>query len=356
MHVDVRDGKILRIVPLELDDTDGPSWTIHARGRDFTPPRRTTLAPYIVANRSHVYSPKRILTPLKRVDFDVTGAPGSTGPGGRNIQNRGISGYEPITWDEALETVAGEIVKNHRELGPAAMLTSPGSHHLWGILGYRTSAYYRFMNLVGFTYGEHNPDSWEGWHWVGMHMWGFAYRLGIPEQYDLLEDALENAELIVFWSADPESQAGASTPPSRARRAASGSRSWASRWSSSTPTTTTPPASSPTSGWLPGWAPTSPWVCAIAYTWLTEGTYDKEYVDEAHASASTSGRPTSLGESDGQPKDPQWAEQECGIAACEIRALAREWGKKKTMLAAGGRGRVRRRLSRGHAAANGPAP
>ena len=78
------------------------------------------------------------------------------------------------------------------------------------------------MNLVGFTYGEHNPDSWEGWHWGGMHMWGFSHRLGIPEQYDLLEDALKNTEMIVFWSSDPESTSGASTPRSRALPGASG--------------------------------------------------------------------------------------------------------------------------------------
>ena len=95
------DGRILRIVPLELDDSDGPSWTIEAQGREFTPPRRTTLSPYTVAHRSTIYSPKRILTPLKRVDFDPKGD--------RNIQNRGVSGYEPISWDEALDIVAEEI-------------------------------------------------------------------------------------------------------------------------------------------------------------------------------------------------------------------------------------------------------
>ena len=47
----------------------------------------------------------------------------------------------------------------------------------------------------------------------------------------------------------------------------------------------------------------------IAYTWLTEGTYDKEYVagrtvgfDEWKAYV--------LGESDGMPKTPEWAEGE----------------------------------------------
>ena len=34
MFVDVKDGKILRITPLTFDETDAPSWTIKARGRD----------------------------------------------------------------------------------------------------------------------------------------------------------------------------------------------------------------------------------------------------------------------------------------------------------------------------------
>ena len=152
------------------------------------------------AHRSTIYSPNRILTPLKRVDFDPDGE--------RNIRNRGESGYEPIGWDEALGMVAAEMVRIKREYGPAAMLTTAGSHHLWGNVGYRFSAYNRFMNLVGFTYAEHNPDSWEGWQWGGAHMWGFAHRLGIPEQYDLLEDALKHTEMMVFWSADPETTGG----------------------------------------------------------------------------------------------------------------------------------------------------
>jgi anaerobic selenocysteine-containing dehydrogenase len=101
VFVDVQDGKILRIVPLYFDDTDAPSWTINARGRSFTPPRKTTSSPWTVAHRSTVYSPKRILTPLKRVDFDPKGA--------RNIHNRGISGYEPIGWDEAFDIVGDDL-------------------------------------------------------------------------------------------------------------------------------------------------------------------------------------------------------------------------------------------------------
>ena len=42
-----------------------------------------------------------------------------------------------------------------------------------------------------------------------------------------------------------------------------------------------------------------------------------------------------LGVADGTPKTPEWAEQESGIPAREIRALARKWARKKTMLTAG---------------------
>ena len=329
VFVDVEAGKIVRITPLLFDDSDGPSWSIQARGRSFAPPRKTTLSPYSVAHRSTIYSPKRILTPLRRADFDPRGK--------RNIENRGSSGYKPISWDEALDTVAEEIVRLKRELGPAAILSCPGSHHLWGNLGYRSSAYLRFMNLVGFTHAEHNPDSWEGWHWGGMHMWGFSHRLGIPEQYDLLEDGLKNTEMIVFWSSDPESTGGGiysafeSTPR----------RFWLKELG--VKMVFIDPYFNHTAGlfadkWLaPRLGTDVALGLAIAYTWLTERTYDEEYV-ATHTVGFDEWKAYVLGQSDGQPKTPAWAENESGIAARDIVALAREWAAKATCLAPGGQG------------------
>ena len=48
---------------------------------------------------------------------------------------------------------------------------------------------------------------------------------------------------------------------------------------------------------------------AIAYVWLTEGTYDKEYVADQHRWASTSGRTTCWARETGRPRPPEWAEQ-----------------------------------------------
>ena len=328
VHVDVAGGRIQRIIPLQLDDNDAPSWKIEARGRSFSPPRKTTLSPWTVAHRATIYSQSRILTPLKRVDFDPSGA--------RNTHKRGESGYEPISWDEALDIVAAEIVRIKREVGPAGMLTCPGSHHLWGNVGYRFSAYNRFMNLVGYTYGEHNPDSWEGWQWGGAHMWGFSHRLGIPEQYDLLEDALQHTEMMVFWSSDPETTGGVYASFESTSR-----RDWLKELG--VEMVFIDPYHNHTVAlvggkWLaPRLGTDVALALAIAYVWLTEGTYDKEYV-ATRTHGFEQWKAYVLGESDGLPKTPAWAAEESGVPARQIRALARRWARKKTMLAAGGQG------------------
>lgn len=73
LFVYVKDGKIIRITPIEFDESDAQPWIIEARGKRFIPPRKTTVSPYTFAWKSMVYSPDRLLYPLKRVDFDPNG-------------------------------------------------------------------------------------------------------------------------------------------------------------------------------------------------------------------------------------------------------------------------------------------
>src|SRR5262245_1155984 len=70
VFVYVKDGKIVRMTPIDFGDDDPPPWTIEARGLKLTPPRKTTLAPHGQNAKSIVYSPDRLLYPMKRVDFD----------------------------------------------------------------------------------------------------------------------------------------------------------------------------------------------------------------------------------------------------------------------------------------------
>ena len=43
VFVHVKDGKITKVRPIVFDDNDTQPWTIEARGKTFTPPRKMSL-------------------------------------------------------------------------------------------------------------------------------------------------------------------------------------------------------------------------------------------------------------------------------------------------------------------------
>lgn len=328
IFVDVKDGRIVRTRVIEYGDDDAPSWRIEARGRTFAPARKAMVAPHALALKSTVYSDRRLLYPMRRVDFDPAGE--------RNCRNRGVSGYERIGWDEALGSVAGEILRMKRQHGPGAIAVYPSSHHQWGNINYHLSALMRFGNLVGVTRVQQNPDSWEGWYWGAMHHLGNSMRLGSPTTYGTLEDCLRECELIVFWSSDPESQSGTYGGQEGAQR-----RLWGKELGIRMVHIN--PHYCPTAALLGGkWLPIRPGsdnalAIAIMFVWITEGLYDREFVAQ-RTTGFEEWKAYVLGEGDGVPKTPEWQEAETGIPAKNVRALAREWGTKRTYLAPGGRG------------------
>jgi len=320
VFVYVKDGKIIRTTPIDFDAEDAPSWSITARGKTFTPPRRMTLAAHGQCQKSMVYSKDRLLYPMKRVDFDPNGD--------RNPQNRGKSEFERITWGEALDIVANEI-KRAKAAGPGAIAVDHGSHHQWGNLGHYLSAFNRFWNLVGVTKLMHSPDSWEGWFWGAMHHWGNSARLGCPEFYGTVEDCLKEAEMIVFWSSDPDTTYGFEG----AQR-----REWIRELGIKM--VHIDPFLNHTAAHLGGkWIAPRPQTDAalaqaLCHVWIAEGLYDKDFV-ASRTTGFEEWRAYILGEGDGVPKTPEWQEAETGVPARDVRSLAREWGAKKTYLGAG---------------------
>lgn len=80
---------------------------------------------------------------------------------------------------------------------------------------------------------------------------------------------------------------------------------------------------------------------AIAYVWITEGTYYKSYVD-THTIGFDWFERYVLGGEDGVPKSPKWAEGKCGVPSYTIKALARYWAKHAVSIAhADGGGMIR---------------
>ena len=328
IRVHVEDGKITRVRPLTFDETDAPSWTIDVDGDKYTPYRKACVAPFSLVERARVYSDERILYPMKRVDFDPKGE--------RNPQNRGKSGYERISWDEALDLVGGEMKRIREEYGPEAIMSRASSHHNWGNLGYRSSSWARFFNIIGFTDILDNPDSWEGWHWGATHAYGYYWRLGNPEHYDLLEDALRNTELLISWSNDPDTTHGIYGGTDSAVW-----RLWLRE--RGIKTIFIDPFHNYTAAHIDGkWiayrpGTTSALALAIAYVWLDEGTYKKEYV-ETRTHGFEEFKDYVLGTSDGVPKTPAWAAEVCGVERRVIVALAREWASHRTSMAGGTKG------------------
>ncbi len=324
VFVDVKDGKIVRLTPIDLKAEDGASWTIEARGQKLTPPRKTTLAPHGQNAKSIVYSPDRLLYPMKRVDFDPNGE--------RNPQNRGKSGYVRISWDEAIKLVTDEIKRQKREYGPGAITFSHGSHHTWGNIGYYLSALFRFANAVGMTRIHHNPDSWEGWYWGAVHHWGHTLRVGQSETYGTVEDCLQNCDMVVFWAADPESTSGSYGAQEGTTR-----RQWLKDPKLAIKVVHVDPYYNASAQFLPGkWLAPKPttsvaMAMAIAYVWIKEGLYDKAYV-ETHTIGFDKWKAYLVGEEDGIAKTPEWQEKETGVPAKDVRALAREWGQASAFI------------------------
>jgi molybdopterin guanine dinucleotide-containing S/N-oxide reductase-like protein len=328
VSVYVKDGQVVRIRPLVADEADFKPWTIAAGGKSYSPPKKFNLAPMVHGERRRLYSPERIKYPMKRVDFDPDGE--------RNPQNRGKSAYERISWDEALDIVSGEIRRVKDTYGGSAISGLTSSHHNWGIVGYKMGPFPRFMNLLEFTPVLDNPDSWEGWHWGATHTYGFYWRLGMPEPFDQLADALQNAEQIVFWSNDPDSTRGTYSGQESALW-----RTWLKE--KGIQTVFIDPFHNYTNAvmegkWIaPRMGTDAALAMAIAYVWITEDTFDREYVADRTIGFDEF-KPYVLGETDGVPKTPEWAAEECDVEARVIRTLAREWAAKRTILSGGARG------------------
>jgi len=331
--VDVSNGKIVRIRPLHYDwhyDRKKLNpWKIEARGQVFEPAMKTLLPPFGMAYKKRVYSPNRILYPLKRVDWDPDGD--------RNMANRGKSTYIRISWDEAVTTIASELKRIRAKYGPEAVLAQTDGHGEGkGIHAAHGSANKLLALLGGYTLQMRNPDSWEGWAWGAKHAWGMEPVGEMGPSANVIPDIAENTELLLFWGCDPET-----TPWGFNGQMASRLCYWFTELGIKC-IYICPDLNYGAAVHADKWIPIKPNTdaalqLAIAYIWITEGTYDKEYV-ATHTFGFEKFEPYVLGKEDGIPKTPGWAAGITGIPAAIIKVLAREWASKRTTIAHGNGG------------------
>ena len=300
-----------------------------------------------------------MLYPMKRVDFDPNGE--------RNPQNRGKSGYERISWDEALDIVADEIRRQKRDAW------SRRHHHL---------------DVARITLGKYRllpqrPDCassiWSaltrmartirtaGRAGTGARCITGATASASASQATTARwrTACRMPSMIVFWSSDPESTNGAYGGLREHAAPACGRAKLGINSSTSIPITT--PRRSCFGGQLDsasGPATDAALAIAIMYVWIKEGLYDKDYVRTTHDRVRRVARLCDGRRRTASPKTPEWQEPETGVPAKDVRALARLWAKKKTYLSCGmsgagfggaGRGADRSAMGALHGHADGDA-
>ena len=343
--VDVKDGRVLRIRPLHYDEIEGGKerrpWRIKARGKTFEPGEKTLLPPLSLSYKRRVYSKNRILHPMRRVDWDPHGE--------RNTQNRGKSKYVRISWDEATQIIADEIKRVHDEYGPLAILCQADGHGETKVVHAPHGCQAMMLDLVGgYTLQARQPDSWEGWYWGGKHIWGMEPVGMQVNQRNLYKDICEHGDAILYWGCDLETTPWGWGGEQPSRMAyfleelgvrpffISPDLNYAGAAHKGKP-------GAPVKGkWIPVLPNTDAALqLAIAYTWITEGTYYRDYVD-THTVGFDWFERYVLGGEDGVPKTPKWAEGKCGVPSYTIKALARYWAKHAVSIAhADGGGMIR---------------
>jgi len=331
--VDVENGRIVRIRPLHYDwqykfEEFGP-WKIEARGQVFEPTTKSLIPPLSLAYKRRVYSPNRILYPLKRVDWDPNGD--------RHPETRGESGYVRISWDEALEIIVSEIKRVQKKYGPYTILSQSDGHGETKVVHGTHGCNRRLLSLLGgYTVQCRNPDSWEGWYWGAKHAWGMEPVGQQRQQTNLMSDIAENTELILFWGCDPET-----TPWGWHGQMASRFCYWFTELGIKS-IYICPDLNYGAAVHADKWIPIRPNTdaalqLAIAYVWITSGTYDKEYV-ATHTYGFEKFKEYVLGKEDGILKTPEWAAEITGVPSRVIKALAKEWASKRTTIAIGNGG------------------
>ena len=350
LFVDVEDDRIVRLQPMHFDPEEVQSWNIEVNGKTYKPPLTQPLLPWGTASKQIIYSENRVKHPLKRVDWEPLG--------NRMPENRGISGYERISWDEMYDILEREMRRIIDTYGPSAFCWSHCAHPEWGQVHYFYSDLYRFWNMVGGTYREFSPNSWEGWAAGATFVWGYWPLKGLIPSTDLLQDVAEDSDLIVLWGTEPlfhNIYSGIDTA-----RALKYFKDLGKSFVLIDPLYNET-GLAVDAKWLrivPG--TDAALAAAIAHTWIVEGTYDQAYLDthaigfdEEHlpegAPANSSFKSYILGlDKDGIEKTPAWAAEICGIPAYTIQALAREWGSKPTSLWSLFSGTCRRQYAHEH--------
>jgi anaerobic dimethyl sulfoxide reductase subunit A len=268
------------------------------------------------------YHPDRLQYPMKRVG------------------ERGEGKFERISWDQALSTVAGEMLRIREQYGSSALFVPYGTGSYNQLNGSQTAR--RLMNLFGGCLGIDNSYSWG------------AINKATPTVYGTLHTGNHrldwlNSKYILMWGWNPAEMRDGTNSDYFVKLA----RENGARVVCVDPRHTLS-AASLADEWIPIRPGTdAAMLSAMAYVIITENLYDADFVgshcigfDQSQMPPGVEGeesyRDYILGTRDGIPKTPQWAEGITAIPRETISRIAREYATYKPSMLYQGYGMQRR--------------
>lgn len=309
LYAEVQDGVVKRLVPdiQEEDSIDKPRAIPCVRGR---------------TQISRVYAAERLKYPMKRVG------------------KRGENKFERISWEEALDTIANEMIRLKEEYGNEAFYFHYASGIQWRGPDGRAPIR-RLMKLFG------GYTNYYGTYSYACYTAALPYITGIGSNS---ADDLLNSRLVVLFSCNPVvTNNGGDNQGYYCLKA----KENGTRFISVDPVLTDSAVALDAE-----WIPINPGtdvalIAALAYVMVKEDLYDKEFMakytvgfDEdtlpEDAPKNSSWMAYIMGDDDGIEKTPEWASPITGIPALRIVQLARDIALTKPCALAPGYGWQRR--------------
>ncbi|HZJ84239.1 MAG TPA: DMSO/selenate family reductase complex A subunit [Syntrophomonadaceae bacterium] len=313
INAHVRDGVVLSFTT----DNEGPDTPDDLQARACSKGR---------AQRQRLYHPDRLKYPMKRVG------------------ERGEGKWEQISWDEALDITASELDRIIEQYGNDSVYIIYASGVIAGAFNqsYVGGATLRLLNLLGGCLTFYGNYSQACYMYAIPYMFGPGYGGSSPTTF-------EDAELMVVFGDNPASTRVGGLNSTYYFKLAK---------KNGTRIIVIDPRYSDTVGaFADEWIPIKPTtdsalVAGMAYVMVTEGLHDQGFLDrycigfdEEHMPegipAGNSYKSYILGESDGQPKTPEWASAITGVPVETIIRLAREIAGTKPCFILQGRGMQR---------------
>lgn len=303
----VVDGELRALVPVEWDSDPSPIGNSVADA---------------------LTSPTRIRRPAVRRTFLEGPLEGQGG----SSELRGQEPFVEVSWDVALELVAKELKRVKSEHGNQAIF---GGSYGWGSAGrfhHAQSQLHRFLN--GFGGYVASVDSYSLGagrvlmpHIVGNMDWLLA-------AHTSWKNLAQHCELFVAFGGLPAKNA--QTSPGGASDHLL-TKALQDMSAAGVEFVNVSPLRDDLSGPARNeWLPVRPGsdtalMMALAYVLVTEGLHNEDFV-QRYAVGYERFRDYLLGLTDGQPKDPGWAQALTDIPAAQITDLARRMASKRTMI------------------------